>query len=100
MAKKIGFRQYNDPEKEQKESDEGKLNLFKEHIEYHYRPFGKTEDKVYKTSQELIYEMDGIVEGITTVALAKVMHEAGYKIEHIAGYPYWVLYESFGVINP
>ena len=95
---KIGFRQNADPEEEKTEkteltSDNDVLNLFKEHVETSYQPFGKTEDKVFKTSQELIYEMDGIVKGVTTAQLAKVMHDAGYRIEHLGGIPYWVLYD-------
>lgn len=90
MAKKIGFRQYDDAEKEEKKKQSMAMAEF---LKQKYSPIGATADKCYKTIDELVYELDNIVS-VTRNELAMQLSLAGFKTEFIAGVPYWVLYEK------
>lgn len=57
-----------------------------------YTPIGSTEDKVLKTSEELVYDMQEFIT-ISPSTLSVFMDGAGFKVTFISGRPYWILYE-------
>ena len=98
MSKKIGFRSYQDngePDKQdelEKQQAERKKAIA-EFIGHNYSPIGDTSQKCYKTSAELVYDISNII-AVCPAELAKQLSDAGYRVEYLAGQPYWVLYEK------
>lgn len=98
MSKKIGFRSYQDngePDKQdelEKQQAERKKAIA-EFIGHNYSPIGTTSQKCYKTSAELVYDISNII-AVCPAELAKQLSDAGYRVEYLAGQPYWVLYEK------
>lgn len=98
MSKKIGFRSYQDngePDKQdelEKQQAERKKAIA-EFIGHNYSPIGTTSQKCYKTSAELVYDISNII-AVRPAELAKQLSDAGYRVEYLAGQPYWVLYEK------
>ena len=98
MSKKIGFRSYQDngePDKQdelEKQQAERKKAIA-EFIGHNYSPLGTTSQKCYKTSAELVYDISNII-AVRPAELAKQLSDAGYRVEYLAGQPYWVLYEK------
>lgn len=98
MSKKIGFRSYQDngePDKQdelEKQQAERKKAIA-EFIGHNYSPIGTTSQKCYKTSAELVYDISNIIP-VRPAELAKQLSDAGYRVEYLAGQPYWVLYEK------
>jgi hypothetical protein len=98
MSKKIGFRSYQDngePDKQdelEKQQAERKKAIA-EFIGHNYSPIGDTSQKCYKTSAELVYDISNII-AVRPAELAKQLSDAGYRVEYLAGQPYWVLYEK------
>ena len=98
MSKKRGFRSYQDngePDKQdelEKQQAERKKAIA-EFIGHNYSPIGATSQKCYKTSAELVYDISNII-AVCPAELAKQLSDAGYRVEYLAGQPYWVLYEK------
>ena len=98
MSKKIGFRSYQDngePDKQdelEKQQAERKKAIA-EFIGHNYSPIGTTSQKCYKTSAELVYDISNII-AVRPAELANQLSDAGYRVEYLAGQPYWVLYEK------
>lgn len=98
MKKPIGFRSYQDngePDKQdelEKQQAERKKAIA-EFIGHNYSPIGTTSQKCYKTSAELVYDISNII-AVRPAELAKQLSDAGYRVEYLAGQPYWVLYEK------
>ena len=98
MSKKIRFRSYQDngePDKQdelEKQQAERKKAIA-EFIGHNYSPIGATSQKCYKTSAELVYDISNII-AVCPAELAKQLSDAGYRVEYLAGQPYWVLYEK------
>ena len=61
-------------------------------IQSNYRPIGISENKVFKSSDELIYEFSQVVS-VDVEELTKALTDAGYRTEFIHSEPYWILYE-------
>lgn len=96
MAKKIGFTNYQEednPEEEKKKEERKKVDAVAGFLKANFSPIGPTSQKVYKTSAELSYMLENIIY-IRPGFIAKVLSEAGYRIEYISGQPYWVMYEK------
>lgn len=93
MSKKIGFRSYaQEPDEEQEKKDDTRAKLLADFIAANYQPIGETEDKVYKTSEELAYDMQELV-AVRSQDIAEALTLAKYKLEYIGGKPYWVMFE-------
>ena len=96
--KKIGFRAYNDdaqdPEEDKLKKEQAeRQKAIAEVIGHNYSPIGDTSQKCYKTSAELVYDLSNII-AVRPVELAKQLSDAGYRIEYLAGQPYWIMYEK------
>ena len=97
MSKKIGFRSYQNDEEPDKQAELEKRQAERqkaiaEFIGHNYSPIGTTQ-KCYKTSAELVYDISNII-AVRPAELAKQLSDAGYRVEYLAGQPYWVLYEK------
>lgn len=93
MSKKIGFRTYNqEPDEEQDKQENARAKLLADFISANYVAIGSTESKVYKTSEELAYDMQELVS-VRAQEIAEALVLAKFKLEYISGKPYWVLYE-------
>ena len=93
MSKKIGFRSYaQEADEEQDQKEETRSKLLADFPSANYTPIGETENKVFKTSEELAYDMQELV-AVRAQDIAEAMTLAQFKLEYITGKPYWVLYE-------
>lgn len=96
--KKIGFRAYNDdaqdPEEDKLKKEQAeRQKAIAEFIGHNYSPIGDTSQKCYKTSAELVYDLSNII-AVRPAELTKQLSDAGYRIEYLAGQPYWIMYEK------
>lgn len=96
--KKIGFRAYNDddqdPEEDKLKKEQAeRQKAIAEFIGHNYLPIGDASQKCYKTSAELVYDLSNII-AVRPAELAKQLSDAGYRIEYLAGQPYWIMYEK------
>lgn len=93
MSKTIGFRTYDqEPDEEQDKQENACAKLLADFISANYVPIGSTENKVYKTSEELAYDMQELVS-VRAQEIAEALVMAKFRLEYIGGKPYWVLYE-------
>lgn len=93
MSKKIGFRSYSwEPDDEQEERDDTRAKLLASFIATNYAPIGETESKVYKTSEELAYDMQELV-AVRAQDIAEALTLAKFQLKYISGKPYWEMYE-------
>lgn len=93
MSKKIGFRTYaQEPDEEQEKQENKRSKLLADFIAANYQPIGETESKVYKTSEELAYDMQELVE-VRAQDIAEALTLAKYQLKYIGGKPYWEMYE-------
>ena len=92
MSKKIGFRSYEE-EPDKKPNKDRVPKPVIEYLAQTYAPIGLTEAKCYKTIDELVYELSNIGP-VGKCLLSDQLSQAGYKVEFVAGVPYWVLYEK------
>ena len=97
MGKKIGFHSYDKENEENKEEEEkkgpDKLQLIADFLSTSYSPDGATEDKIYKTSEEIAYDLQETII-VSASDISKAMTAAGYKMQFFEGKPYWELYEK------
>ena len=95
MSKKIGFRNYgqDDPDAQDRQEQDNEDKAIVEFLSANYSPIGTTSQKCYKTTAELVYDLENIVP-VSPVELAKQLSAAGYHVEYMAGQPYWVMYEK------
>lgn len=93
----IGFGSYNKDPDDKKEEEEKKedcaVKMLSDFIARTYSPIGATSNKVYKTSDELAYELSEIVD-IRSIQIAKALIGAGFLLQYINSKPYWVMYEK------
>lgn len=97
MNKKIGFRNYDkdgsEEQNRQQAQEQAEDKAIAQFLSTNYSPIGATSQKCYKTTAELVYDLDNIVP-VSPVKLAKQLSAAGYHVEYMAGQPYWVMYEK------
>lgn len=97
MNKKIGFRNYDkdgsEEQDRQQAQEQAEDKAIAQFLSTNYSPIGATSQKCYKTTAELVYDLDNIVP-VSPVKLAKQLSAAGYHVEYMAGQPYWVMYEK------
>lgn len=97
MNKKIGFRNYDkdgsEEQNRQQAQEQAEDKAIAQFLNANYSPIGATSQKCYKTTAELVYDLDNIVPA-SPVKLAKQLSAAGYHVEYMAGQPYWVMYEK------
>ena len=95
MSKKIGFRQYQeqDEDDKQKQDEQKRQTAIADFLRHNYAPIGATSQKVYKTTAELKYDLQNIID-VSAVELAKQLTEARFTTEYVCGQPFWVLYEK------
>lgn len=95
MSKKIGFNSYDNEDEEEKEENKepDESQLIADFLSASYSPDGFTEDKIYKTSEELAYDLQETI-CVSTSDISKAMTAAGYKMKFFEGKPYWELYEK------
>lgn len=94
--KKIGFNSYDNEENEEQKKQQEQQTANKaiaDFLSANYSPIGCSSEKVYKTTEELVYDLDNIIS-IGYKELAKQLVDAGYRVEYLAGQPYWVMYEK------
>nr|DAT41414.1 MAG TPA: hypothetical protein [Caudoviricetes sp.] len=95
MTKKIGFRNYNDPDKQENDQEKAqreKNKAIAKFISANYSPIGATSQKCYKTTAELAYDLSNII-AVSQKELATQLTAAGYRCEFLSGKPFWVMYE-------
>lgn len=94
---KIGFTanrdKENDAEKKEDKSKKSASLALKNVLQLKYASSGDSEKKVYKSTADLLYEIETII-CIGESILIEVMLQEGYKIEYIDDRPYWVMYEK------
>lgn len=96
MGKKIGFNSYDNEDEEKKEEEKkrpDKSQLIADFLSASYSPDGLTEDKIYKTSEELAYDLQETIV-VSASDISKAMTVAGYNMQFFEGKPYWELYEK------
>lgn len=98
MSRKIGFRSYQNNEEPDKQDALEKQKAERQKaiadfIGHNYSPIGSTSQKCYKTIGQLVYELSNIID-VAPMELAKQLTGAGYHVEYLSGYPYWIMYEK------
>lgn len=95
MSKKIGFRHYQeqDEDDKQKQEEQKRQTAIADFLRQNYAPIGATSQKVYKTTAELQYDLQNIID-VPANELARQLTEARFAIEYVCGQPFWVLYEK------
>ena len=93
--KKIGFTAGNEDTEEKRDFIdqmlEDRKQAIKQFIEANYRSTGNVDEKEFKSSMELEYEMQEMTEAsINTIN--SVMNELGFQVQFLEGKPYWVVY--------
>lgn len=96
--KKIGFAPSADASEKHEEDFFEKMGkkkkaLIIQFIEANYTPSGSTNQKEFKTSAELEYLLDEMVDASISL-INEVLNELGYKIQFLEGVPNWILYEK------
>ena len=98
--KKIGFKTSENNESSEPEKDPineifGKRKeLAIRFIESMYTPIGYHEDAEFKTTLELEYEMQNVIETPSMNIISSLMSDAGFQLQQIEGIPHWVLYQK------
>ena len=92
MTKKIGFRHYQEDDDAKKQDKQERQTAIADFLRQNYAPIGPTSQKVYKTTYELQYDLQNIID-VPANELAKQLTEARFAIEYVCGQPFWVLYE-------
>lgn len=90
MKKKIGFVQSPD-EVNEKNRNNPSEELVTAYIDANYTPYGEVEQKEFRTTRELIVELDETVT-IGMSRLNKILKEKGFNTIFIEGISNWVLY--------
>lgn len=95
MNKKIGFRHYQEQgeDDKQKQEEQKRKAAIADFLRQNYAPIGATSQKVYKTTAELQYDLQNIID-VPANELAMQLTEARFAIEYVCGQPFWVLYEK------
>ena len=95
--KKIGFVN-SSPEKEENENDNDPFGfsfnaqMATLYLDENYSPDGDVEKKEFRTTMELITEMNEMVD-VSMHTVNKILLEKGFKTIFIDGVSNWVLYE-------
>lgn len=92
MTKKIGFRHYQEDDDAKKQDKQERQTAIADFLRQNYAPIGPTSQKVYKTTAELQYDLQNIID-VPANELARQLTEARFAIEYVCGQPFWVLYE-------
>lgn len=92
MTKKIGFRHYQENDDAKKQDKQERQTAIADFLRQNYAPIGPTSQKVYKTTAELQYDLQNIID-VPANELARQLTEARFAIEYVCGQPFWVLYE-------
>lgn len=93
MTKKIGFRHYQEDDDAKKQDKQERQTAIADFLRQNYAPIGATSQKVYKTTTELQYDLQNIID-VPANELARQLTEARFAIEYVCGQPFWVLYEK------
>lgn len=83
----------DDKEELQKQEEQKRKTAIADFIKQNYAPFGPTSKKVYKTTAELQYDLQNIID-VPAKELASQLTDARFTVEFICGQPYWVLFEK------
>lgn len=83
----------DDKEELQKQEEQKRKTAIADFIKRNYAPFGPTSKKVYKTTSELQYDLQNIID-VPANELAVQLTDARFTVEFICGQPYWVLFEK------
>lgn len=75
------------------EAEQKKLDILNAFLGNNYTPVGITENKVLKTSEELAYDLQELVN-VSLTEISKALSSGGYQLVFIQGKPYWVMYEK------
>lgn len=92
MTKKIGFRHYQEDDDAKKQDKQERQTAIADFLRQNYAPIGPTSQKVYKTTAELQYDLQNIID-VPANELTRQLTEARFAIEYVCGQPFWVLYE-------
>lgn len=94
----IGFNSYPDNEDDQDEQErkDKDVEALKAFIQELYKPEGITEQKEFRTSLELKYELREMIDA-STQDLSTALSELGYKHTFIEGVPNWVMYQKINL---
>lgn len=87
--KKIGFTASS----EDTEQEDRELSMLKEMISKRYSPIGCRNQRCYKTSREIVYEL----REMTTTTIRNVsmaMRSANYQLKIIGDLPHWQVYDT------
>jgi len=95
--KVIGFGSYGDGDDLEEEQKKDKdVEALKTLIQSIYSPDGITEQKEFKTTAELIYELREMIPA-TGREMRTALSEMGFEIKYIDGTPMWVMYQLLEV---
>jgi len=88
---KIGFHQTDEPEKKQQQAEQPESNLTK-FINQLYKPNGFSDERDFKTSLELAYELSDMLE-VTASEVSQVMTTLGFEVTTIENQICFIVYE-------
>jgi len=90
--KRIGFDSYGDEDPEEKDNVNKSVEQIKTFLQAIYSNDGTTEQKEFRTTRDLIYELrDMITAGFKD--MNEALSDLGYELEYLEGVPHWILYE-------
>lgn len=92
MKKRIGFIQSPDEVKEKNRNNPSE-ELVTAYIDANYTPYGEVEQKEFRTTLELIIEMQEMSD-VGMNELNKMLQEKGFKTIFIEGVSNWIMYEK------
>ncbi len=93
----IGFKQYDDKKNEEVKKKKEPSAPQKILIDLlgggKFSPSGTTEERCYKTLDEIVFEFSQVYPFVRTDIVVS-LQILGYKTEFVGGVPYWVLYDK------
>lgn len=91
--KGFGSTSNQEEDENQMQEEQKRKTAIADFIKQNYAPFGPTSKKVYKTTAELQYDLQNIID-VPAKELAVQLTDARFTVEFICGQPYWVLFEK------
>ena len=99
MRKKIGFNAQQDDQDDVKDIDlmeearEKTIAVLTQYINVNYSNEGDTDQKEFRTSMEIIYELREMMD-VSISLLNRTLNEMEFKMQFLEGVPNWVMYRK------
>ncbi|MCL1942471.1 MAG: hypothetical protein FWF54_02845 [Candidatus Azobacteroides sp.] len=93
MSPKSRFSADNGKSGEKQDFSSDGRQAVKQFIEANYRPERNIDEKEFKSSMQLEYELREMTDASVST-ITSVMNELGFQVRYLEGKPYWVVYQS------